>query len=181
MSWCEASIEAHRQECLCHLRRKAHDEYGAVVATGASANGRGRALSKLDQFSSLRDGYLRDVPLLEQVLWGFAAPRDSKSGFENVGGDFGETHTGGAFFAPAAWNGAENFGGVLDHAGLLIGGEQQDSVALMFEREGGEDFAGDAEVGVAEVRAFGGFGERECDAAKGCWFHVSYFMWVKCG
>jgi hypothetical protein len=31
------------------------------------------------------------------------------------------------------------------------------------------------------VRAFGGFGERECDTAKGCWFHVSYFMWVKCG
>jgi len=173
MSWCEASIEAHRQECLCHLRRKAHDEHGAVVATGASANGRGRALSKLDQFSSLRDGYLRDVPLLEQVLWGFAAPRDSKSGFENVGGDFGETHTGGAFFAPAAWNGREDSRGVLDHAGLLIGGEQQDAVALMLESEGGEDFSGDAEIGVAEMRAFGSLGKRECDAAKGCWFHLS--------
>ena len=173
MSWCEASREAHRQECLCHLRRKAHDEYGGGVATGASANGRGRALSKLDQFSSLRDGYLRDVPLLEQVLWGFAAPRDSKSGFENVGGDFGETHTGGAFFAPAAWDWREDSRGVLDHAGLLIGGEQQDSVALMLESEGGEDFSGDAEIGVAEMRAFGSLGKRECDAAKGGWFHVS--------
>jgi hypothetical protein len=63
---------------------------------------------------------LRDVPLLEQALWGFAAPGDSKGGFENVGGDFGETHAGGTFFAPAAWDWGENFGCVLDHAGLLI-------------------------------------------------------------
>ena len=42
---CEASRKAHRpfarelflraeQECLCHLRRKAHDDYSVVVATG---------------------------------------------------------------------------------------------------------------------------------------------------
>jgi hypothetical protein len=43
----------------------------------------------------------------------------------------------------------------------------------MLESEGSEDFAGDAEVGIAEMRAFGGFGQRECDLAKGGWFHVS--------
>ncbi len=49
---------------------------------------------------------------------------------------------------------------------MLIGGEQEDAVALMFKGEGGEDFAGDAEVGVAEMGAFGGFGKRECDACE---------------
>ena len=53
----------------------------------------------------------------------------------------------------------EYFRGVLDHAGLLVGSKEEDAEALMFECEGGEDFSGDAEVGVAEVRAFGGFGE----------------------
>jgi hypothetical protein len=43
----------------------------------------------------------------------------------------------------------------------------------MFEGERGENFAADAEVGIAEVRAFGGFGEREGDAAEGGWRHVS--------
>ena len=62
--------------------------------------------------------------------------------------------------------GREDFGGVLDHAGLLIGGEQEDSVALMLECEGGEDFAGDAKIGVAEMGAFGGLGKREGDVAK---------------
>jgi hypothetical protein len=136
-------------------------------------HGRRRALSKLDQLLQFARRILRDVPLLEQALWGFAAPGDSKGGFENVGGDFGETHAGGTFFAPAAWDWGEDFGGVLDHAGLLIRCEQEDAVALMLESEGGEDFSGDAEVGVAEMRAFGGLGQRECDAAKGGWFHLS--------
>jgi len=61
----------------------------------------------------------------------------------------------------------------LDHAGLLIGREQEDSEALMLECQGGEDFAGNAEIGVAEMGAFGGLGQRECDTTKGGWFHVS--------
>jgi len=72
--------------------------------------------------------------------------------------DFCEVDASGAFFAPAAWDRGEDFRGVLNHAGLLIAGEQKNSVALMFECEGGEDFAGDAEIGVAEMGAFGGFG-----------------------
>ena len=74
-------------------------------------------------------------------------------------GTFFEENSRGAFFAPATWNGREDFRRVLDHAGLLIGGEKEDSVALMLERESGEDFSGDAKVGLAEVRAFGSFGE----------------------
>jgi hypothetical protein len=110
--------------------------------------------------------------LQEEALRGFAAPSYAEGGFQDVGGNFCEVDAGGAFFAPAPWDWREDFGSVLDHAGLLIAGEQEDPVALMFECEGGEDFAGDAEVGVAEVGAFGGFGQRECDAAEGCWFHV---------
>src|SRR5579864_563688 len=124
-----------------------------------------------------RCGRVLDLPLLtrinEEALGGFAAPGYAESGFEDVGGNFCEGDAGGAFFAPAAGNGAENFGGILDHTGLLIGREQEDSVALMLESEGGEDFAGDAEVGVAEVGAFGGLGEREGDLAKCGWLHVS--------
>jgi hypothetical protein len=109
--------------------------------------------------------------MLKKSLGGFAAPSDAQGGFENVGGNFCEGDAGGTLFAPAAWDWGENFGSVLDHAGLLIGGEQEDAVALMLEREGGEDFAGDAEVGVAEMGAFGGLGKRECDLAKCGWFH----------
>ena len=65
---------------------------------------------------------------------------------------------GWRLFRPTAWDWREFFGGVLDHAGLLIASEQEDSVALMFESEGGEDFAGDAEIGVAEMGALSGFG-----------------------
>jgi hypothetical protein len=110
---------------------------------------------------------------LEEALWGFAAPGNAQGGFENVSGNFCEGDASGAFFAPAAGNWGEDFRRVLDHAGLLVAGEEEDAVALMFESEGCEDFAGDAEIGVAEVRAFGGFGERERDAAERCRFHVS--------
>lgn len=110
---------------------------------------------------------------MEEALGGFTTPSNAEGGFQDVGWDFRETYAGGAFFAPAAWNRGEDFRGVLDHAGLLVRGEEENSEALMFEGEGGEDFAGDAEVGVAEVGTFGGFGERECDAAEGCWFHLS--------
>ena len=123
-----------------------------------------------------RRGRVLDLPLLtrsdEEVLGGFAAPSYAEGGFVDVRGNLCEGDAGGAFFAPAAWDWGKDFRGVLDHAGLLISREQEDSVALMFECEGGEDFAGDAEIGVAEMGAFGGFGERECDAAKGGWFHV---------
>ena len=111
--------------------------------------------------------------LLEEVLGGFAAPGYAQGGFEDVGGNFCESYAGGAFFAPAAWDWREDFGGVLDHAGLLIVSEQEDSVALMFESERGEDFAGDAEIGVAEMGALSGFGQRERDATERCRFHVS--------
>jgi hypothetical protein len=124
-----------------------------------------------------RRGRVLDSPLLTQIseeaLWGFAAPGYAEGGFEDVGGNICEGDAGGAFFAPAAWNWGEDLRGVLDHAGLLIGSEQQDSVALMLECQRGEDFAGDAEIGVAEMGAFGGFRERERDAAKGGWLHVS--------
>jgi hypothetical protein len=111
--------------------------------------------------------------LFEEALRGFAAPGYAQSGFEDVRRNFCEGDARGTFFAPAAGNWGEDFGRVLDHAGLLVAGEQQDSIALMFESEGGEDFAGDAEVGVAEMGAFGGFGERERDAAERYRFHVS--------
>ena len=112
---------------------------------------------------------------LLEALGGFAAPCYAEGGFEDVGGDLCETYPRGAFFAPAARDRGEDFRGVLNHTGLLVGGEEQDAEALMFEGEGGEDFAGDAEVGIAEVRAFRGFGQREGDAAEGCWFHVVNF------
>ena len=96
--------------------------------------------------------------MLKKSLRSFAAPSDAESGFQDVRRNFCEGDPGGAFFAPAAWNRAEDFGGVLDHTGLLIGGEQEDSVALMLECEGGENLAGDAKVGVTEMGAFGGFG-----------------------
>src|SRR5579862_6411592 len=130
-----------------------------------------------------RRGRVLDPPLLtrsdEEVLGGFAAPSYAEGGFEDVRGNLCQVDAGGAFFAPAAWNRAEKFGGVLDHAGLLIGGKQEDAVALMFEGEGGEDFAGDAEIGVAEMGAFGGFGERKGDAAKGFGRHFSLSTKVK--
>lgn len=96
---------------------------------------------------------------LLEALGGLAAPGYAEGGFEDVGGDLCETYAGGAFFAPAAWDWREDFWSVLDHAGLLVRGEQEDSVALVFEGEGGEDFSGDAKIGVAEVRAFRGFGK----------------------
>jgi hypothetical protein len=124
-----------------------------------------------------RRGRVLDPPLLtrigEETLWSLAAPGYAEGGFEDVGGNLCEGDAGGAFFAPAAWNWREDLRGVLDHASLLIGREQEDSEALMLECEGSEDFAGDAKVGVAEMGAFGGFGQRERDAAKGGWFHVS--------
>jgi hypothetical protein len=61
----------------------------------------------------------------------------------------------------------------LDHASLLISGEEEDTIALVFEGESGEDFSGDAEISVAEVGALSSFGKREGDAAEGCWFHLS--------
>jgi hypothetical protein len=111
--------------------------------------------------------------MLKKSLWGFAAPGYAEGGFEDVGGHLCEGDAGGAFFAPAAWNWGEDLRGVLDHAGLLIGGKQEDAVALMLKSQGGEDFAGDAEIGIAEMGAFGGFGQRECDLTKRGWFHVS--------
>jgi hypothetical protein len=107
------------------------------------------------------------------VLGGFATPGYAESGFEDVSRNFREADAGGAFFSPAAWNWGEDLRGVLDHAGLLIGGEQKNAVALMFEGESGEDFSGDAEISVAEVGALSSFGQRECDAAEGGWFHLS--------
>ena len=92
---CEASRKAHRpfipqgrQECLCHLRRKAHDDYSVVVATGHLLGGavNGGALP-----APTRAG-LVDPPLLtrinEEVLGGFAAPGYAQGGFENVSGNF---------------------------------------------------------------------------------------------
>src|SRR5579862_906205 len=68
-----------------------------------------------------------DLPLLtrisDEVLGGFAAPGYAEGGFEDVGGNFCEGDAGGAFFAPAAWDRGEDFWGVLNHSGLLIGGE----------------------------------------------------------
>jgi|SRR5579864_6326990 len=102
-----------------------------------------------------RRGRVLDLPLLarvsEEAFGGFAAPGYAEGGFEDVRGNLCQVDAGGAFFAPAAWNRAENFGGVLDHAGLLIGGKQEDAIALMLESESGEDFSGDAKVGVAEM------------------------------
>ena len=102
-----------------------------------------------------RRGRVLDLPLLtrsdEEVLGGFAAPSYAEGGFEDVRGNLCEGDAGGAFFAPAAWDWGEDFGGVLDHTGLLIGGKQEDAIALMLESEGGEDFSGDAKVGVAEM------------------------------
>jgi hypothetical protein len=124
-----------------------------------------------------RRGRVLDLPLRtrisEEALWGFAAPGYAEGGFEDVGGNLCEGDAGGAFFAPAAWNWGEDLRGVLDHASLLIGREQEDSEALMLECERGEDLAGNAEIGVAEMGAFSGFGKRECDAAKGGWLHGS--------
>src|ERR1700745_1038768 len=95
-----------------------------------------------------RRGRVLDPPLLtrisEEVLGGFAAPGYAEGGFEDVGWNLCEGDAGGAFFAPAAWNWGEDLRGVLDHAGLLIGREQEDSVALVFESEGRENFAGNA-------------------------------------
>src|SRR5262249_46643279 len=77
----------------------------------------------------------------------------------------------GSFFAPAAGDRGKNLRRILNHAGLLVGSEEEDAEALMFEGEGGENFAGDAEIGVAEVRALGGLREREADAAEGFGSH----------
>lgn len=96
--------------------------------------------------------------LLKKSLRSLAAPSDAEGGFEDIGRDFRETHACGAFFAPASRDWREDFRSVLDHAGLLVAGEQEDSEALVFKGEGCEDFAGNAEIGVAEMRAFRGLG-----------------------
>src|SRR5215472_15254298 len=65
----------------------------------------------------------------------------------------------------------------MNHAGLLVGSEEQDAETLMFEGEGSEDFAGDAEVGLTEMGALGGFGERESDTAEGFGGHG--WIWLQ--
>lgn len=85
---------------------------------------------------------------------------------KDVFGGGSETDVGRAHAAPSAMNGEEDIGCFGDEVGLLPGREHEVSVTERFGGESGKDFAADAEVGRAHVRAFFGSVEAEGDAAK---------------
>ena len=102
------------------------------------------------------------------------APGGEEGFFEDAFSGFGEEHAGGAFAAPGAVAWVENGRMGLNEIFLLERSKLDHSKLFVGIGEGGEDFSGDAEVGVVHVLALFGFGEAESDAAEvgGSGWHV---------
>ncbi len=97
---------------------------------------------------------------------GVIAPGGEESFFEDALVGFGEEHVGAAFAAPGAVAWIENGRMGLDELFLLDGSEFDHGELFVGVGESGEDFTGDAEVGVIHVLALFGFGEAQGDAAE---------------
>src|SRR6266700_3557269 len=73
---------------------------------------------------------------------------------------------GGATLSPSAFYRNEYVGMIFGEIVLVFGGELDHAAGFVGIAKRGEDFSGDAEVGVAHVRALFGFGEGEGDLAE---------------
>ena len=85
---------------------------------------------------------------------------------EDVFAGFGENDVGAALLAPAAGDGEEDFGEILDEKLLLLRREHEVAVAFLDMGQCGEDVATDAEIGCAEVGPLFGLGEAERNARE---------------
>ena len=94
------------------------------------------------------------------------APGGEDGFFEDALVGFGEEDIGAAFAAPGSLAWIENGGMGLNEIFLLDGREFDHSELFVRIGEGGEDFSGDAEVGVVHVLALFGLGQAEGDAAE---------------
>jgi hypothetical protein len=94
------------------------------------------------------------------------APGGQEGFFEGAFGGFGEKHARRALAAPGSVDGRESDGIGLDEVFLLRGRELDHATFFVWVAEGGEDFPGDAEVGMVHVATLFGLGKRESEAAK---------------
>ena len=94
------------------------------------------------------------------------APGGEDGFFEDAFAGFGEKHVGTAFAAPGAVAWIKNGGMGLNEIFLLDRGEFDHGELFVGVSESGEDFTGDAEVGVVHVLAPFGCGEAESEAAE---------------
>ena len=94
------------------------------------------------------------------------APGGEKGFFDRALGGFGEEDVGAALAAPGAVAWIEDRRMRLNEIFLLDGRELDHGELIVGVGEGGEDFSGDAEVGVAHMFSFFGFGEAEGESAK---------------
>ena len=78
----------------------------------------------------------------------------------------GEKDAGAAFAAPGAGDGLEGGRTSGDEFILLCGSELDHATLFIGIAEGGEDFSGDAEVGVVHVLALLGLWKRKGEAAE---------------
>ena len=101
------------------------------------------------------------------------APGGEEGFFDGALAGFGEEDVGAAFAAPGSVDGAESGGVSFDEIFLLDGSEFDHGELFVGVGEGGEDFSGDAEVGMIHVPALLGLRKSEGQAAKisGCRRH----------
>ena len=94
------------------------------------------------------------------------APGGEDGGLESALGGFGEEDAGAALAAPGSVDGLEGGGMGCDEFFLLCGSELDHTTFFVWIAQSGEDFAGDAEVGMVHVPALLGLREREGKAAE---------------
>jgi hypothetical protein len=92
---------------------------------------------------------------------------------EHVFTGFAENDVRRTFFAPAARNGEEDFGEILDEKLLLLGREHEVAVAFRDMSQRGENVATNAEIGGAEMGPLLGIGKAECYALEVIRGHVA--------
>lgn len=97
------------------------------------------------------------------------APGGEDGFFEGALGGFGEEDMRAACTAPGSVDRSERGGMGCDEIFLLDGSEFDHGELFVGISEGGEDFSGDAEVGVVHVLALFGLWEAEGDAAEIGW------------
>ena len=97
------------------------------------------------------------------------APGGEDGFFEGALVRFGEEDAGATFATPGAVAWPEYRWVRFDEIFLLDGSEFDHGKLLIGIGEGGEDFSGDAEVGMVHVFALFGFWEAESDAAEVGW------------
>ena len=94
------------------------------------------------------------------------APGGEDGFFEGALVRFGEEDAGAAFATPGAVAWLEYRWVRFDEIFLLNGSELDHGKLFVGIGEGGEDFSGDAEIGVVHVFAFFAFCKAESDAAE---------------